>query len=287
MTACLLALVATAVAVTKYTVKSGDSIAEIADQFDIPTAAIVKANDLKNPNALDVGQILLIPSFAEAASVGKYTVEEGDTLAVIARKLGVSDGALIDLNKIKDPNALRVGQVLYIPASGSAKASATPRHPLPPALKAKLDKQKVTPGKWRFIVIHHSASTQGTVKGMDAYHRKKRKMENGLAYHFVIGNGRGIPDGQIEIGDRWRRQLNGGHLASEKLNQKSIGICLVGNFSKTRPTPKQMQSLNALIEYLLQRTKPGSGAVKLHRQINTRPTECPGKNFPSKSMVKN
>jgi LysM repeat protein len=287
MAAVLLGLVASAIAVTKYTVKPGDSMGSIAEKFDVPAKAILRANDLKDPDKLSAGQVLLIPNPREAAAIGKYTVQDGDTLTIIARKHGVSDGALIDINQLKDPNALAVGQVLLIPASGTAKAGSTPKAPLPSSLKARLDKQKVVPGKWRFIVIHHSGSPQGTVKGMDEYHRKKRRMQNGLAYHFVIGNGRGIPDGQVEIGDRWRRQISGGHLASEKLNQKSIGICLVGNFSKTRPTSKQMYSLNALIQYLLQRCKPGAGAVKLHRQINPRPTECPGRNFPGKEMVKN
>jgi len=64
-------------------------------------------------------------------------------------------------------------------------------------------------------------------------------MENGLAYDFVIGNGNGMRDGEIAVGRRWIRQLDGGHLASEEQNKVAIGICLVGNFDKHQPTRGQ------------------------------------------------
>ena len=47
-------------------------------------------------------------------------------------------------------------------------------------------------------------------------------MQNGLAYHFVIGNGTSTGNGQIEVGDRWRRQINGGHVHSDYLNNISL-----------------------------------------------------------------
>ena len=76
--------------------------------------------------------------------------------------------------------------------------------------------------------VLNPAVDTGTVKGMDRYHREVRHMENGLAYHFVIGNGSGMGDGDIGIGSRWTKQLDGGHLTSERQNQVSLGICLVG-----------------------------------------------------------
>jgi N-acetyl-anhydromuramyl-L-alanine amidase AmpD len=114
---------------------------------------------------------------------------------------------------------------------------------------------------------------------MDRYHREQRHMENGLAYHFVIGNGRGMRDGQIVVGRRWTQQLNGGHLASEALNARSIGICLVGNFDKDRPTQRQLETLDALTEYLMKRCGIPKSGVKTHQQINTVGTRCPGRLF--------
>ncbi len=221
-----------------------------------------------------------------------YKVREGDTLGAIAKKYGVNLAALATFNRLEDTNNLREGQVLRIPprppaaaaAVANASAASARCYVLPADVRAALDKMRIIPGKWRYIVVHHSASAQGTPQGMDAYHRYVRHMENGLAYHFVIGNGRGMDDGSVFIGARWRGQLDGGHLASEALNAKAIGICLVGNFDETRPTQKEMHSLYALVSYLRQRCKLPVSAVKLHRQINTKPTECPGRLFPESTF---
>jgi hypothetical protein len=132
---------------------------------------------------------------------------------------------------------------------------------------------------WKHIVIHHTGTATGTAKGIDRFHREERHMENGLAYHFLIGNGRGMGDGEIYIGERWKKQLPGGHLASDTLNKSSIGICLVGNFDRTRPTTKQTQSLNALITKLRQLGDLPPSAVTTHREIHPRHTRCPGKLF--------
>ena len=126
----------------------------------------------------------------------------------------------------------------------------------------------------------------GNAKSMDRYHREERHMENGLAYHFVIGNGNGMGDGEIVIGQRWKEQLNGGHLASEALNEKSIGLCLVGNFDESEPTAKQMEALRGLTAYLLKRCRLGTSAVKTHQEINPIHTRCPGQHFPVKEFLK-
>jgi len=141
-------------------------------------------------------------------------------------------------------------------------------------------------GRWKYIVIHHSGTPIGSAKGMDRYHREVRHMENGLAYHFVIGNGSGMGDGEVVVGRRWTEQLAGGHVARESQNQVALGICLVGNFDSNKPTPKQMKSLNALIDSLLARCDLSAKGVKTHQQINVMHTRCPGRNFPAHAFLK-
>lgn len=271
-----------AVAATTYTVQSGDTLGGIAQQHGVTTAALLGANKLSDADRLSVGQRLVIPDAPSSAK--NYTVVEGDTLGAIAKDHGVDVQAIVALNRMASADSLRVGQALLIPKAG---APQTPRHAPPAGLKAKLDAIPVRAGRWRYIVVHHSATREGSAYSMDLYHRRKRHMENGLAYHFVIGNGRGMGDGEIAIGNRWKRQIKGGHLASDAQNEISIGICLVGNFERDRPSVQQMKSLYALVGYLMQRTRTGPGAVKTHRQINVKPTECPGKNFPTSLLLKN
>jgi len=131
---------------------------------------------------------------------------------------------------------------------------------------------------WKYIVIHHSASSSGSAVEFDKYHREKRGWENGLGYHFVIGNGIGSGDGQIEIGGRWINQIDGAHAGVQEYNHHGIGICLVGNFNDSYPTAAQMASLSILVEYLQGRCRIPSENIIMHRHI--RKTECPGRNFP-------
>jgi N-acetyl-anhydromuramyl-L-alanine amidase AmpD len=139
--------------------------------------------------------------------------------------------------------------------------------------------------RWQFIVVHNSGTRQGNARVFDYYHRHVRRMQNGLAYHFVIGNGTSTGNGQIEVGDRWRRQINGGHVHSDYLNNISLGICLVGDFNRDQPTRAQLDACEELIRYLRDRcgkTERGAIPVKPHRDINPPrwPTDCPGDDFP-------
>ena len=104
-----------------------------------------------------------------------------------------------------------------------------------------------------FIIVHNSGTRQGNARIFDYYHRNVRRMRNGLAYHFVIGNGTSSGNGEIGVGDRWRRQINGGHVHSDYLNNISLGICLVGDFNRDQPTRAQLDSCEELIRYLRDR----------------------------------
>jgi hypothetical protein len=154
---------------------------------------------------------------------------------------------------------------------------------LTPSVRRAIDQAKVRKGRWKYVIVHNSGTRQGNARIFDRYHRRIRKMRNGLAYHFVIGNGRSSGNGQIEIGSRWTRQINGGHVASDYLNNIAIGVCLVGDLNRDAPTQAQMAALDELIAYLRGRVgkiKGRQAIVLPHKRINPRPTDCPGDRFP-------
>jgi LysM repeat protein len=228
------------------------------------------------------------------AADGSYTVKRGDTLHGIAQRYGVSPAVLAERNGLSRNAYVYTGQRLLIPKKSAARRSssaAAARAPgggrlaLPGSIQRAIDDAPVRSGRWQYIVIHHSYVDTGTVKSMDKYHREVRHMENGLAYHFVIGNGSGMGNGEIAVCRRWMRQLDGGHLASEATNKIALGICLVGNFDKHQPTSKQMESLRVLVQALLVRCQLTPRAVKTHQQINVVHTRCPGAKFPTHSFV--
>ena len=134
--------------------------------------------------------------------------------------------------------------------------------------------------RWKFVIVHNSGTRQGSARVFDYYHRHVRRMRNGLAYHFVIGNGTSTRNGQIEIGDRWTRQMRGGHVHSDYMNNIGLGICLVGDFNRDQPTRAQLEACEELIRYLQERC--GKMAVRPHREVNPPrwATDCPGDVFP-------
>ena len=133
---------------------------------------------------------------------------------------------------------------------------------------------------WRYIVIHHSASEAGSAATFDAWHRKRGWDE--LGYHFVIDNGRGGPDGRVEVGGRWKKQKWGAHCGgtpNNEYNNHGIGICLVGNFTDRMPSGTQLASLRQLVEYLMTTWDIPPENVIGHRDGPNARTACPGRRF--------
>ena len=122
-------LAAPALAHETYTVEPGDTLSEIAQRSETSVRAIMAENDLASPHDIRVGQSVRLPHegtapTTEAASVtptapstGTYTVALGDTIGHIALRLGVRRSELIALNGLVNPNRIRLGQKLVIPAS--------------------------------------------------------------------------------------------------------------------------------------------------------------------------
>jgi LysM repeat protein len=87
-------------------------------------------NDVSNPPVvlppLDTNPPVVLPPVVEPAAGAEYTVVKGDTLAVIAKKHGVSLAALQAANPGVIPTKLKIGQKLVIPAGGGAAGTVAP-----------------------------------------------------------------------------------------------------------------------------------------------------------------
>ena len=146
-----------------------------------------------------------------------YTVKKGDSLGLIAKRFGVTASDLALINKISRPDLIRVGQKLTIPISGSRRPP-TPKL-LDSTTLSRLNSIRPKAGKWQRIIIHHSATPIDDALNMHKVHLA-RGMKNGLAYHFVISNGsRKARDGEIYLSNRWKGQLDGGHVKKHSANQ--------------------------------------------------------------------
>lgn len=214
---------------------------------------------------------------AQSAGRRTHKVARGDTLARIAGLHGVTVVALKTANGLKTDRIV-VGQILVIPGGAAVVPSV-----LAPVIAATA-RLNIERGRWRYVVAHHSGIEAGNAKSYGAAHRR-RGMENGLAYDFVIGNGRDSGEGQIEIGPRWLKQLDGGHVRSDFYNAHGIGICLVGNFEKRKPSMRQMASFTKLVDWLRDEAPLGvRPKFTVHRWVDKNRTVCPGRFFPYAAM---
>jgi N-acetyl-anhydromuramyl-L-alanine amidase AmpD len=132
--------------------------------------------------------------------------------------------------------------------------------------------------------VHHSATAVGGARRFDSYHRNGNGWDE-LGYHFVIGNGTDTPDGCIEVGSRWHKQKHGAHTKTPDnyFNDHGIGICLVGDFTRARPTRKQMESLTRLTKFLSDQCRIAPTQVTTHHDVK-RSTLCPGRYFDARSL---
>ena len=204
-----------------------------------------------------------------------YTVKKNDTLGHIALRFGVSVKELKQANGLKN-DLIKTGQKLRIPGHAAPEDALSAVRAANASITVKVD-------NWKRIVVHHSAIKYGNVKKYDRAHRE-RGMTNGLAYHFVIGNGIDSGDGEIEIGPRWTKQLQGGHVKNHAVNLNSIGICLVGNFEKNHPSKRQLDSFTQLVDWLQQDVLKKKTLFAGHKDLKGEQTVCPGKNFPLAAM---
>lgn len=149
-----------------YTVVKGDTLSGIGAKLKITWKDIADLNGIKSPYIINVGQVLKLPTSSaasgnnsssntstatppansSAASSSTYTVEKGDTLSGIGTKLKIDWKSIAELNGIKSPYVINVGQVLKIPVSASPSNSATPSESTPYLVKVTANELNIRKG---------------------------------------------------------------------------------------------------------------------------------------------
>jgi LysM repeat protein len=74
------------------------------------------------------------PSMSIPGGTQSYKIQNGDSLSKIAKHFGVSARELAEINGIKDPNKIRIGQTIVLPEyAGGSGAAAKPKTSKPAA----------------------------------------------------------------------------------------------------------------------------------------------------------
>ncbi len=119
-----------------HVVKVGQNLTQIARSYGVTVQAIVRANNLWNPNVIYVGQVLVIPVPCASPPVttgciGVHVVKSGEYLKVIAARYRTTITALVRLNNIRNPNLIYPGQRLKVPIACSKPQPPSPKPPAP------------------------------------------------------------------------------------------------------------------------------------------------------------
>lgn len=94
-----------------------------------PTVAVPAPTTAPEPGV--TAPIAAAPAAAPAAKAGTYTVKAGDTLGGIAARHHTTAAAIASANHLANPNALKLGQVLRIPAATAVKKPAAKKATVP------------------------------------------------------------------------------------------------------------------------------------------------------------
>lgn len=138
--------------------------------------------------------------------------------------------------------------------------------------------------RWRYIVVHHSAGNFGTIEFLQRVHRERQPRDpiDAIPYHYVIGNGNGLAEGEIASDWRQKYGLWGAHVSAKNSahNFFGIGICLIGNFEDKPMLSGQFESLIKLTKQLMGEYNISERNVVCHGKLSGQSTKCPGQNFP-------
>ena len=114
---------------TSYTVRSGDTLSEIAERFDIEVKDLASWNGLKG-DMLPAGKVLVLsapksaPSSSSTTSSTTYKVKSGDSLGAIADKFDTTVANLQALNHLKS-TTIQPGQTLVVKGAVSKTSSSS------------------------------------------------------------------------------------------------------------------------------------------------------------------
>lgn len=134
-------------------------------------------------------------------------------------------------------------------------------------------------GRWDSIVIVHSGTPAGSANDIAESHRELGY--DGLGFHFVIGNGTRMGDGEIHVGYRWVDQRGGAELAGVRdgfATSRAIEVCLIGDGDRRPFTEEQLHRLAQVVTALAKRLDIPTQKIHLHKDLAG--TTSPGQFFP-------
>jgi hypothetical protein len=119
------------------------------------------------------------------------------------------------------------------------------------------------PARWKSIYVHHSRTPAGNAAALS-------RGDAGCGDHFVVGNGNGAVDGEIQFTRRWNLQQPADPAPGEiSVDGLCVSICVVGDLDRGAPTPTQLKRLEFLVQTLQERLRIPASEVWMFDRANS------------------
>lgn len=138
----------------------------------------------------------------------------------------------------------------------------------------------------KYVTLHHAAvmwtkdrDPVEFIRNMQTWGKRRPEIEEpprntywpDLPYHFLIA-----PDGRVFEG----RPMEYEPESNTKYDLAGhIGVELMGNFEKQRPSPEQVESAVRLVAWILSEHDLPLKAISTHQDVAKGQTSCPGRDF--------
>ncbi len=122
------------------------------------------------------------------------------------------------------------------------------------------------------VIVHHSSRRYDLPAFVRFRHRLRGWEDTG--YHYLIGDGRFSEDGKLYTGRLEEHQ--GAHALG--YNDRSLGVCLIGNLDIDHPTERQIESLLRFLERYRTAKRIPLERILGHRELPDVIKSCPGSN---------
>jgi len=105
--------------------------------------------------------------------------------------------------------------------------------------------------RWKRIELFYSETRVGNIDWLASANGLKNPAD--LNCHFVVCNGYGGHDGEIQATEKWQRQLSAKPARNWHSEHETIRICIVADGRDVLPTDSQIKRVESLVESLSRR----------------------------------
>ncbi len=203
---------------TDYTVKTGDTLSQIALDKNTTVSDLATTNKIANKNLIIVGQKLKLKATAPVADNTTYTVKSGDTLSQIAADNNMTTAQLAAANNLSNADLILVGQTLKLTAAATPApaTTATTTTQTNPAAATNTTTQKTTQAATTTSTSTSTATTTGSTTNYGTFKLSfydPAVLGSNMGYSGVAANLSVFPKGThlkitLSNGTVWYRTVN-------------------------------------------------------------------------------